>query len=63
MADNLASLSESELLDNELVRVTADQIELGFRRVAYLGYARRAGATKYLWVEFLTSVPTSLIWT
>ena len=47
MADNLASLAESELLDNELVRVTADQIELGFRRVAYLGYARRAGATKY----------------
>lgn len=47
MADNLASLAESELLDNELVRVTADQIELGFRRVAYLGYTRRAGATKY----------------
>ena len=47
MVDNLASLAEIELLNNELVRVAADQIELGFRRIAYLGYARRAGATKY----------------
>ncbi len=47
MAENLASLYEFELLNNEQVRLVADRIELGFRRVAYLGYARRAGATKY----------------
>ncbi|MEM7364559.1 MAG: M55 family metallopeptidase [Pseudomonadota bacterium] len=47
MTENLASLAEFEVLNSTLIRVAADHIELGFRRVAYLGYARRAGATKY----------------
>ncbi len=47
MRANLASLNEFELLDDSTVGVIAEDMDLGFRRVAYLGYANRAGVTKY----------------
>ncbi|XOV88022.1 MAG: M55 family metallopeptidase [Pseudomonadota bacterium] len=47
MQENLASLHEFELLDEQTVRVSAPDMDLGFRRVAYLGYAGRPGVTRY----------------
>jgi hypothetical protein len=47
MRENLASLDGFELLAENLVRVTAPDMELGFRRVAYLGYADRPGVTRH----------------
>jgi D-amino peptidase len=47
MRKNLASLEGFELLDDTLVRVTAPDMDLGFRRVAYLGYADRPGVTRH----------------
>ena len=47
MRENLASLEGFELLDDALVRVTAPDMDLGFRRVAYLGYADRPGVTRH----------------
>jgi D-amino peptidase len=47
MRENLASLEGFQLLEDTLVRVTAPDMDLGFRRVAYLGYADRAGVTRH----------------
>lgn len=47
MRENLASLEGFELLADNLVRVTAPDMDLGFRRVAYLGYADRPGVTRH----------------
>lgn len=47
MRENLESLEGFELLDDALVRVTAPDMDLGFRRVAYLGYADRPGVTRH----------------
>jgi len=47
MRENLASLDGFELLGDALVRVTAPDMNLGFRRVAYLGYADRPGVTRH----------------
>lgn len=47
MAANLKQLEEFEILAERLVRVSAPDMSLGFRRVAYLGYAEQAGATRY----------------
>jgi D-amino peptidase len=47
MRDNLASLDGFEIVDETLVRVVAPDMDLGFRRVAYLGYADRPGVTRY----------------
>jgi D-amino peptidase len=47
MRENLASLDGFELLAENLVRVTAPDMDLGFRRVAYLGYADRPGVTRH----------------
>tara|TARA_R110002073_G_scaffold25378_31_gene84310 strand:+ start:828 stop:1685 length:858 start_codon:yes stop_codon:yes gene_type:complete len=47
MEENLQQLSEFEILNNRLVRVSAPDMSLGFRRVAYLGYAEQAGTTRY----------------
>jgi len=44
---NLARLPEYELVDDCTVRTTAGEMQLGFRRIAYLGYADREGATRY----------------
>lgn len=47
MQDNLRSLDHFELLEPTLVRVIAADMDLGFRRVAYLGYATSPGVTRY----------------
>lgn len=47
MQDNLSSLDHFELLEPTLVRVIAPDMDLGFRRVAYLGYATSPGVTRY----------------
>ena len=47
MRQNLESLDGFELLADNLVRVTAPDMDLGFRRVAYLGYADRPGVTRH----------------
>ncbi len=47
MRSNLDALSEYTIVDDQTVAVSAPEIELGFRRVAYLGYADRPGVTRY----------------
>ncbi len=47
MRANLASLEGFEVLESCLIRVTAPDMDLGFRRVAYLGYADRPGVTRH----------------
>ncbi|HEY5647041.1 MAG TPA: M55 family metallopeptidase [Pseudomonadales bacterium] len=47
MRANLAPLEGFTILDERLVRVTAPDMDLGFRRVAYLGYADRPGVTRH----------------
>jgi D-amino peptidase len=47
MRANLESLADFEIVADQLVRVCAPNMDLGFRRVAYLGYADRAGVTRH----------------
>jgi D-amino peptidase len=47
MRANLSALPGFEILDERRVRVTAPDMDLGFRRVAYLGYAHRPGVTRH----------------
>jgi D-amino peptidase len=47
MRDNLTPLDGFEILDERIVRVVAPDMDLGFRRVAYLGYADRPGVTRH----------------
>lgn len=47
MRENLASLPEFEIIDPLCIGVSAPDMDLGFRRVAYLGYADRPATTRY----------------
>ncbi len=47
MRDNLHSLADFDVVDERCVRVRAPDMDLGFRRVAYLGYADRVGVTRH----------------
>lgn len=47
MRENLAPLAGFEILNDRIVRVVAPDMDLGFRRVAYLGYANRPGVTRH----------------
>lgn len=47
MRANLASLSDFELVSDNIVSISAPDMDLGFRRVAYLGYADMPGVTKH----------------
>lgn len=47
MRVNMSSEPSFEILDDNLIRVTAPNMDLGFRRVAYIGYADQAGVTKH----------------
>ena len=47
MRDNLARLPEFELAGDRTVCTQADNMDLGFRRIAYLGYANQAGMIRY----------------
>jgi D-amino peptidase len=48
MRTNLLSLGgDFEIVDERCVRVRAANMDVGFRRVAYLGYANRPGVTRH----------------
>jgi len=48
MRANLRSLAgDFEIVDECCVRVRAPNMDVGFRRVAYLGYADRPGVTRH----------------
>lgn len=47
MRENLAALEEFDLIEERRVRFSAPDMDIGFRRSAYLGYADMAGVTKY----------------
>ena len=44
---NLQTMQEFELKDAQTVRTVAPDMDLGFRRIAYLGYGDRLGLTRY----------------
>ena len=44
---NLAALPEFTLAGERSVRFEAEDMDVGFRRIAYLGYGDRPGATRY----------------
>lgn len=47
MSDNITAQDSFEILDEKRILVTAPDMDLGFRRVAYIGYADKAGVTRY----------------
>lgn len=47
MRDNITSQDNFEILDEKRILVTAPDMDLGFRRVAYISYADQAGVTRY----------------
>jgi len=47
MRNNLDNLPEFKVLEDTVINVSAPDMDFGFRRIAYLGYADRAGVTKY----------------
>jgi D-amino peptidase len=47
MRDNLARLPEFAITDERTVRTVAADMDLGFRRIAYLGYAQQPGMIRY----------------
>lgn len=47
MRENLARLPEFEWVDERTVRTLAPDMDLGFRRAAYLGFADLPGVTRY----------------
>lgn len=47
LRENLSKLPEFEIADAQSVRTVAGDMELGFRRIAFLGYANRPGVTRY----------------
>lgn len=47
MRANLAALPEFELLSERTIATDAPDMDVGFRRIAYLGYATTPGVTRY----------------
>lgn len=47
MVENINTQDAFEMLDEKRIRVTAPNMDLGFRRCAYIGYAEQAGVTRY----------------
>ena len=47
MRDNLARLPEFDFVAERTVRTVADDMDLGFRRIAYLGYAHQRWMIRY----------------
>ena len=47
LRENLSKLPEFELASDRVVRTLAPDMEVGFRRIAYLGYANRPGVLRY----------------
>jgi D-amino peptidase len=47
LRENLERLPEFEIADEHTVRTLADDMDLGFRRIAYLGYGHAPGMIRY----------------
>jgi len=47
MRSNLEAMAEFLVEGDQLVRISAEDMDLGFRRIAYLGFADRPGVTRY----------------
>ncbi|MEE2673902.1 MAG: M55 family metallopeptidase [Myxococcota bacterium] len=47
MRANLAGLPEFEIVSERTIATQAPDMDVGFRRIAYLGYARTPGVTRY----------------
>jgi D-amino peptidase len=47
LRDNLTRLPEFTITDERTVRTVADNMDLGFRRIAYLGYGNQPGMIRY----------------
>jgi len=47
LRENLARLPEFELVEDRTVLTSAPDMDLGFRRIAYLGYGHQPGVTRY----------------
>jgi D-amino peptidase len=47
MRENVARLHEFRLVDERTVATDAEDMDIGFRRIAYLTYAENAGALRY----------------
>jgi D-amino peptidase len=47
LRDNLARLPEFEITDERSVRTVAPDMDLGFRRIAYMGYGHQRGMIRY----------------
>jgi len=47
LRENLAGLPEFSWVGERTVATTADEMDLGFRRIAYLSIAQRPGARRY----------------
>lgn len=47
LKQNLAVLTEYEVLDERTIRTTVNDMDMGFRRIAYLGYGSKPGLTRY----------------
>ena len=47
MRANLAGLPEFEILSERTIATDAPDMDVGFRRIAYLGYASTPGVTRY----------------
>jgi D-amino peptidase len=47
MRDNLAHLPEFSIADERTLRTVADDMDLGFRRIAYCGYGHQRGVIRY----------------
>jgi D-amino peptidase len=47
LRENLNSMNEFEIVDVKTVRTLAHDMDIGFRRIAYLGYGSKPGLTRY----------------
>jgi len=47
MRGNLEAMAEFQTEGDQLVRIVAEDMDLGFRRIAYLGFADLPGVTRY----------------
>lgn len=47
LRQNLEVLNEFEIVDSKTIRTQAKDMDLGFRRIAYLGYGNKLGLTRY----------------
>jgi D-amino peptidase len=47
LRNNLGSLPEFEIVNSRTIRTLVDDMDMGFRRIAYLGYGKKSGVTRY----------------